>query len=56
MTDQLGERGSKNDMVSTYIQKKEAGNTKAEASKKDRERKNSRGTSAQKVLEVEKSI
>ena len=36
--------------------KKEAENIKAEASKKNRRRKNSRKTSTQKVLEVEESV
>ena len=43
--------------MSTYIQKKEVGNTGEKTSKKDREReKNSKKISVQKILEVEKSI
>lgn len=44
--DWLGERRSENDMMSTYIWKKEAENAEEKASEKDKERKNSRRTSA----------
>ena len=54
--DQLEERESKNDAVSIYIQKKKVGNVKEKASEKDRERKNGKRTSVQKIIEVKESI
>ena len=54
--DQLEKEEGKNDVVSTYIQKKKVGNAEEKTSKKDRERKSSRRTSVQKVLEVKENI
>jgi len=42
--------------VSTYIWKKKAGNIEIEASKENRERKNSGRTSVYKILEVEEGV
>ena len=43
-------------MISTYLQKKKTRNTGKETDEKDRERKNNRKISIQKILEVKESV
>ena len=42
--------------MSTYLQKKKTRNTGKETDEKDRERKNNRRISIQKILEVKESV